>query len=78
MIANLALLVLYGKPAISEPLTCAWERCLASNALKADGATHSDLRKIDPFNKQGAHAIAQYFRAHVLPGLLQALMKEKS
>ena len=77
VIANLALLVLYGKPAISEPLTCAWERCLASNALKADGATHSDLREIDPFNKQGAHSIAQYFRAHVLPGLPGADEREK-
>ena len=34
-VANLALLILYGKPRIGEPLTCAWQRCFDSDALKA-------------------------------------------
>jgi hypothetical protein len=77
MIASLAFLLLYGEPAIGEPLSRAWERSLASRALKADRATHSDLGEVDPFDEQGARSIARYFRAHVLPGLPGTDEREK-
>jgi hypothetical protein len=77
IIANLALLVLYGKPAIGEPLTCAWGRCLASGALKADRAMRSDLARKNPFDAQGARSVANYFRAHILPELPGADERDK-
>src|ERR1700745_976335 len=53
-VANLALLILYGEPKIGEPLTCAWQRCFESEALRAYRERHSDLDQADPFREVGA------------------------
>ena len=34
VVANLAVLILYGHPRVGEPLTCAWRRCVESKAGK--------------------------------------------
>jgi hypothetical protein len=73
-VANLAVLILYGNPKVGEPLTCAWQRCLESEAWKACRERHPRIGaegrgKESPFNDQGARSIAQYFREYILPGL---------
>jgi hypothetical protein len=76
-IANLALLILYGDPKVSEPLTCAWQRCLESKAWKACRERHADINEEVPFYEEGARSIARYFREYILPDLPGADETEK-
>jgi hypothetical protein len=68
-VANLALLILYGEPKIGEPLTCAWQRCFESDALKAYCESHPETDQANPFDERGVWSIAQYFREKVQPDL---------
>jgi hypothetical protein len=76
--ANLALLLLYGDPKISEPLTDAWQRCLQSEGWKELRARHPDpilvygFYEATPFDNAGAKALADYFRQYILPILPDA------
>ncbi len=87
-VANLALLILYGAPKIGEPLTCAWQRCLQSEAWKAcrekplpprrgRRAIDFDEEDDNPFDDEGARSVAQYFRVCFLPELPGADETEK-
>jgi hypothetical protein len=72
--ANVAVLILYGDPQVGEPLTCAWQRCLQSTAWQACRAKHPPVSEQgrgqeSPFDDRGAQAIAEYFRAYILPDL---------
>jgi hypothetical protein len=75
IVANLALLILYGDPRIGEPLSFAWRRCLDSPAWKACREKHPDYigrhgrDEEGPFSSWGAGWIAQYFRKYFLPEL---------
>ena len=67
-VANLALLILYGEPRIGEPLTCAWQRCWESDALKAYFERHPEM-DASPFDKRGVWSITRYFCENVQPDL---------
>jgi len=72
VVANLAVLILYGHPQVGEPLTFAWRRCVESKAWQACRAKHPPVNahgKESPFDDQGAESIAQYFRDYILPTL---------
>ena len=72
VVANLAVLILYGHPRVGEPLTCAWRRCVESKAWQACREKHPPVNargKESPFDEGGAESMAQYFRAYILPDL---------
>jgi hypothetical protein len=72
LVANLAVLILYGHPQVGEPLTFAWRRCVESKAWQACREKHPPVNahgKESPFDEGGAESIAQYFRAYILPDL---------
>jgi hypothetical protein len=74
IIANLALLILYGNPKIDEPLLAAWERCRESAAWQSCREKHGGFdeyrrEKGTPFDDLGASFIASYFRRYFIPEL---------
>jgi len=83
LVASLCVLLLYGDPHIDEPLSEAWSRSLQSDALKAWGENCLDSeegncdRRSDPFSKEGAMHVAEYFRQRLMPDLPGANDTEK-
>jgi hypothetical protein len=82
VVANVSLLILYGKPKIDEPLLTAWQRCFESDAWQACREEHGGHDEYGsdsatPFVAWGAMQIACYFRKHFLPDLPGAGEKEK-
>jgi hypothetical protein len=57
LVANLAVLILYGHPQVGEPLTFAWRRCVESKAWQACLEKHPPANargKESPFDEGGA------------------------
>jgi hypothetical protein len=83
IVANLALLILFGDPRMGEPLSCAWQRCLESRTWKACREKHPNYigqygyEEASPFDRWQAGLIAQYFRKYFLPELPGADETEK-
>jgi hypothetical protein len=82
VIANLALLVLYGDPKIDEPLLAAWERCRESAAWQSCREKHGGFDDYGretgtPFDSLGAMFISKYFGNYFLPDLPGADETEK-
>jgi hypothetical protein len=83
ILANLSLSILFGDPRMSEPLSCAWLRCLESPTWKAFREKHPDYigqygyEEASPFDRWQAGLIAQYFRKYFLPELPGADETEK-
>jgi hypothetical protein len=80
-VANLSLLILYGKPKIDEPLLNAWERCRESAAWRACrkkdvGFDEYGRENGTPFD-WSAERIAEYFRKYFMPELPGADETEK-
>ena len=80
-VANLSLLILYGKPKIDEPLLNAWERCRESTAWRASREKHGGFDEYGrengtPFDRS-AERIAEYFRKYFMPELPGADETEK-
>jgi hypothetical protein len=80
-VANLSLLILYGKPKIDEPLLNAWERCRESAAWRDCGKKHGGFDEYGrengtPFD-WSAGRIAEYFRKYFMPELPGADETEK-
>jgi hypothetical protein len=73
-VANLSLLILYGKPKIDEPLLDAWRRVLESTAWRECCEKHGGFDSYGreqgtPFDSLGAMYIAKYFHKYFMPEL---------
>jgi hypothetical protein len=85
VVANLAVLILYGDPQVGEPLTCAWRRCVESKAWGRrlpEGAEDHDLElflglmRRDRIANEGQDPLLQ---AHLTPRQhLRALRMKES
>jgi hypothetical protein len=74
IVANLALLILYGNPKIDEPLLAAWERCRESTAWQSCREKHGGFdehgkEQGSPFDDLNPARLAKYFRKYFLPDL---------
>ena len=82
-LANIALLVLYGEPRMTESLENAWQCCRQSSAWKACLQRHPDFGEYGrdddatPFRSYSSKYIAAYFEKHFLPELPGADEREK-
>jgi hypothetical protein len=74
IVANICLLVLYGKPKLEESLVAAWERCLSSSAWQSRPEEYGGFNACGreagtPFDFCGSGHVAEYFRKYFLPDL---------